>query len=153
MHDKKTIELLNKLIQINNDRFEGYETAFKETEEEYLKTLFSSNMLTSQKCKQTLINEVVRYGGVPKESTKITGKFFRIWMDVKAAIMGKDKKTILNSCLFGELVAIKTYQNMLDNDLDNLSFEQQKIINAQQALLKTDHDIIKSMHDKLMATS
>jgi hypothetical protein len=29
MDDIKTIEVLNKLIQINNDRFEGYETAFK----------------------------------------------------------------------------------------------------------------------------
>jgi uncharacterized protein (TIGR02284 family) len=153
MDDKKTIGLLNILIQTNNDRFEGYETAFKETEEQYLKTLFSSNMLTSQKCKQTLINEVVRYGGVPTDSTKMSGKIFRIWMDVKTAFTGKDKKAILNSCVFVENGVLETYQHMLDNELDNLSFEQQKIINAQLALLKADHDIVKSIQEKLLATA
>lgn len=153
MNDKKTIQLLNKLIQINNDRFEGYETAFKETDEQYLKILFSSLMLTSQKCKQTLINEVVRYGGVPTESTRIAGKLFRVLMDVKAAITGKDQKTILNSCLFGEHIALETYQNMLDNDLDNLSFEEQKIINAQMALLRADYEKIKLLHEDLVASS
>jgi uncharacterized protein (TIGR02284 family) len=153
MNDKKTIQLLNKLIQINNDRFEGYETAFKETDEQYLKILFSSLMLTSQKCKQTLINEVVRYGGVPTESTRIAGKLFRVLMDVKAAITGKDQKAILNSCLFGEHIALETYQNMLDNDLDNLSFEEQKIINAQMALLRADYEKIKLLHEDLVASS
>ena len=32
MEDKKSINVLNKLIEINNDRIEGYETASKETE-------------------------------------------------------------------------------------------------------------------------
>jgi uncharacterized protein (TIGR02284 family) len=152
MNDKKTIQLLNRLIQINNDRFEGYEKAFKETEEQYLKILFSSKMRTSQKCKQTLINEVVRYGGLPTESTKISGKFYRVWMDVKAAITGKDQKTILNSCLFGERMALEIYQNILDNDLDNLSFDQQKIINTQIALLRADYRKIKLLHEDLVTS-
>ena len=40
MDNEKTIAALNSLIQINNDRFEGYDTAFRETEEQDLKTLF-----------------------------------------------------------------------------------------------------------------
>jgi hypothetical protein len=47
MENQKTIEALNTLIQINNDRFEGYDSAFKESEEQDLKTLFSQFMLTS----------------------------------------------------------------------------------------------------------
>lgn len=147
MENKLTIEVLNKLIQINNERFEGYETAFKETEEQYLKKLFSACMLTSQQCKQALTNEVVRYGGEPTDSTKIAGKFFRVWMDVKAAITGKDKKAILNSCLYGENIAIETYQNILDNDLENISFEQQNIINAQLAMIRLDYNKIKLLQN------
>jgi uncharacterized protein (TIGR02284 family) len=149
MDNEITINVLNKLIQINNDRFEGYDTAYKETDEDYLKTMFSAFMLTSQKCKQTLINEVIRLGGLPTESTKITGKFFRVWMDVKAAITGKNQKAILGSCMYGENVAIETYQYVLNNDLDNLSFEQQKIINIQLALITADYDNIKKMHDDI----
>ena len=33
MENEKTIGALNKLIEINNDRIEGYETASKETKE------------------------------------------------------------------------------------------------------------------------
>ena len=153
MEKEKTIDVLNTLIQINNDRFEGYETAFKETEEQELKTLFSKFMLTSQKCKQELIEEVTRLGGTPTESTRLTGKFFRVWMDVKAAITGKDRKAILSSCEFGEDIAIETYQNVLNDDMEHLGFGQQTIINAQLTLIKADHDIIKSMHDESVATS
>jgi hypothetical protein len=33
--------------------------------------------------------------GTPEEGTRITGKFFRVWMDVKAALTNKDRKAIL----------------------------------------------------------
>ena len=150
MKNQKKIDVFNTLIQINNDRFEGYETAFKETEEPDLKVYFSQFMLTSQKCKQELVNEVTRLGGISTESTRITGKFFRVWMDVKAAITGKDRKAILGSCVYGEDVAMETYQNVLNNELDHLLFEQQTMINAQHALIKADHDLVKSMHDALV---
>lgn len=153
MENEKTIEVLNTLIQINNDRFEGYDTAFKETEEKDLKTLLSQFMLTSQKCKQELVEEVTRLGGTPTESTRLTGKFFRVWMDVKAAITGKDRKAILSSCEFGENIAHETYKNVLNDHMQDLRFEQQTMINVQLSLLKTDHDIIKSMHNQLVATS
>ena len=149
MESKKTIDVLNTLITINNDRIEGYETASKETEEQDLKTLFAQFSSTSQKCKQELNTEVSKLGGTPAEGTLATGKFFRVWMDVKAAITGKDRKAILNSCEFGEDVAKDTYNKALENDLENLNAEQQIMIKAQQTLLKADHDKVKSMRDTL----
>ena len=86
MEKEKTIEVLNTLITINNDRIEGYETAAKETEEQELKTLFAQFIATSHKCKQELVTEVTKLGGKPEEGTMTSGKFFRVWMDVKAAI-------------------------------------------------------------------
>jgi hypothetical protein len=49
MAKEKTIEVLNTLITINNDRIEGYETAAKETEKQDLKVLFAQFSSTSQK--------------------------------------------------------------------------------------------------------
>jgi uncharacterized protein (TIGR02284 family) len=153
MENEKTIDLLNILIQINNDRFEGYDTAFKETEEQDLKKLFSQFMHTSQKCKQELVEEVTRMGGIPTESTKLSGKVFRVWMDLKATITGNDRQGILSSCEYGENIALETYQNVLNDHMQDLRFEHQTMINAQQALLKTDRDIVKSLQDDLVATS
>jgi len=151
MEKEKTIEVLNTLITINNDRIEGYETAAKETEEQDLKTLFAMFSSTSEKCKRELVAEVTKLGGTPSEGTKTTGKFFRVWMDVKAALSGKDRKAILNSCEYGEDVAKDTYEKALKNDTENLSAEQQTMIKAQHTLLVADHNKVKTMRDSVTA--
>jgi len=149
MENEKTIEVLNTLITINNDRIEGYETAAKETEEQDLKTLFAQFSSTSQKCKTELENEVSRLGGTPAEGTMNSGKIYRIWMDVKAALTGKDRKAILDSCEYGEDIAKDTYKKALENDLQSLNAEQQVMIKAQHTLLVADHDRVKMMRDAL----
>lgn len=147
MDKEKSINVLNTIIEINNDRIEGYETASKETEETDLKTMFSKFSQTSQKCKTELVNEVQNLGGKPIEGTKTTGKFFRVWMDVKVALTRYDRKAILNSCEFGEDHAVDTYNKILKDDADLLTSDQQKMVKAQQALIKADHDEVKKMRD------
>jgi uncharacterized protein (TIGR02284 family) len=149
MEKSKTIEVLNTLITINNDRIEGYETASNETEEHDLKTMFAEFSTTSQKCNKDLKVEVNKLGGTPEEGTRTTGKFFRVWMDVKAALTGKDRKAILNSCEYGEDVAKETYENVLENEIDNLNTEQQNMIKSQHVMLVADHKKVKTMRDSI----
>lgn len=150
MENEKTIEVLNTLIVINNDRIEGYETALKETKELDLKSLFAQFASTSRKCKQELIMEVNKLGGKVAEGTMTSGKFFRVWMDVKAALTGQDRKAILNSCEFGEDAAKETYDKALENEFKNLSAEQQNMIIAQKSLIRADHTHIKILRDELI---
>lgn len=150
MDYRNTVETLNKLVEINNDRIEGYETAIAETDDRELQGLFTQLAQTSRKCNQELKNEIRFLGGTPTESTKITGKFFRAWMDVKAALAGNDQKTILSSCEFGEDHAADTYEKVLENDLEYLNFEQQDMVRTQYVLIKKDHDKVKSMRDVLV---
>lgn len=149
MDKEKSIDALNKLIEINNDRIEGYETASKETDESELKTLFSKFSQTSQKCKHELVSEVQKLGGKPMEGTKTSGKFFRAWMDVKAALTRKDREAILNSCEFGEDQAVDTYKNVLKDNTEDLDSMQQTMVKAQLVLIKADHDHVKEMRDML----
>lgn len=152
METEKTIAVLNKLITINNDRIEGYQTASDETEEHDLKSLFSKFISNSQKCKQELANEVRLLGGEVAEGTMVSGKFFRVWMDVKAAITGKDRKVILDSCEYGEDVAKGTYEKVLSDDLADLTAEQQTLIRTQYVVLKADHDEVKALRDALVTS-
>ncbi len=110
-----------------------------------METLFAQFISTSKKCKQELIMEVTRLGGETEEGTKTSGKFFRASMDVKAALTGKDRKAILNSCEYGEEAAQDTYDEALDNDLEHLSAEQQTIILAQKSLLRADLEHVKEL--------
>lgn len=150
MKREDTIEVINSLITINNDRIEGYETASKETEEPDLKSLFSQFISTSQRCKQELVSEVHLLGGQASEGTTTSGKFFRVWMDLKAALTGKDRKAILNSCEYGEEKAIETYDKVIQNELKHLSAEQHFMINTQKSLLRADHDRVKALRNALV---
>lgn len=145
MEKEKAIDQLNALITINNDRIEGYETASKETEEPDLRNLFERFISNSRKCKQELVREVKLLGGEEAEGTKISGKFFRVWMDVKSALTGKDREAILNSCEFGEDQAQDTYDDVIENDFEHLSAGQQAMIFEQKSLLKADHDHVKAL--------
>ncbi|WP_264520882.1 ferritin-like domain-containing protein [Flavobacterium sp. N1994] len=150
MENEKTVEVLNTLITINNDRIEGYETASKETEEQDLKNLFGQFIATSQKCRQELVLEVAALDGEIAEGTLTSGKFFRVWMDVKAALTGKDRKAILNSCEYGEDAALATYKEALEDYTGLLNTKQQSMISHQQSLIKADHNKVKAMRDALV---
>ena len=153
MDKEKTIETLNTLVEINNDRVEGYEKASENTEERDLKDLFLSFKKTSQKCLHELITEINRFGGNATEGTTTSGKFFRAWADVKSALSGKDRKAILNSCEYGEEQADETYQEVLDEQSEHLSPQQQVLIKTQHDLLRADQNKIKSMLNTLVEVS
>jgi len=148
MKTENTINVLNALIEINNDRIYGYETASKEVEETDLKMLFSHSTETSLKCKAQLVSEVKNLGGKPTESTTTTGKIYRIWMDVKALVTGKERKVILDSCVFGEDAAIETYNDALKNDED-LTSGQHMMIAEQLLLIKMDQDNLKKVSEMI----
>jgi uncharacterized protein (TIGR02284 family) len=147
MDNEKSIDILNTLIVINNDRIEGYETASKETDEADLKALFEHFKQTSKKLRTQLTDEVKRLGGTPDGGTRTAGKFFRVWMNVKAALTSKNRKVILDSCEYGEEVARETYRNVLSKELEKLSADQQSILHEQYSLLKADGEKVESLKE------
>lgn len=150
MDKEEMIDGLNNLIEINNDRIEGYEKASKETDDTDLTSLFTACIRTSEKCRLELIDEVLFLGGTPAEGTKVSGKFFRAWMDVKAALTGRDRKTVLDSCEYGEDVAVDSYDKVI-NDFGDVSLSTSSTLKSllmkHRNLIKADHDRIRSLRD------
>jgi uncharacterized protein (TIGR02284 family) len=149
MDTEKSIDVLNSLIEINNDRIEGYKTASKETKEADLKNLFFQFTETSEKCRRELVSEVHRLGGKIAEGTTTSGKFFRAWMDVKVALSSNDRKTILNSCESGEDSAVDAYNDVLKHHLEDLNGEQKVMINHHHSSIQADHDRVKVLREEL----
>lgn len=149
MQAEKSLETLNTLIIIHNDRIEGYERASRETEETYLKQLFAELIQTSLKCKTELISEVLKSGGKPDEGTSASGKFYHAWMDLKAALSGKNRKVILNSCETGEDAAISAYENALAQ-AEYLTDEQRAMISNQLSFIRADHNKIIRLRDTIL---
>jgi uncharacterized protein (TIGR02284 family) len=145
-------EVLNDLIRINNDRIEGYEKAIAETKDKDsdLQAVFHRMADESKQYASELESEVRRQGGEPAEDTTISGKIYRVWMDIKAAFSGKGRHSVLEACEFGEDAAQKAYDEALRADASLPSEVRQLIVN-QKASLKNSHDTIKQyrdMHDE-----
>src|SRR5689334_19452069 len=145
---EKLANILNDLIRINHDRVVGYEKAIEELKDgdADLKTLFQRYITESRQYAQELTQEVTRQGGDPAEGTTNSGKIYRVWMDLKAAIAGKDRKAILDNCEFGEDAAQKAYDLALNSDVD-LEPSLRDLIVRQKATLKVGHDEVKRLRD------
>jgi uncharacterized protein (TIGR02284 family) len=149
METSKSINVLNELIVINNDRVAGYKTAYIEAEETDLKILLEKFQETSERNLIELSAAVIALGGEVEEGTRATGKFFRFWMDFKATLTGNNRGTILDSCEYGEEKALEAYETALD-DKEELAANHVELIQKQQAAIRADHDKVKMLRDEAM---
>lgn len=145
MKNQKTIILLNKLVELHNDRINGYETSAIVADDPDLKSLFAQLAHIRTKCRQELAFEIRRLGGIPQEVITISDRFFRAWMDVNDVLTGKDRKYFLESCEYNEAEALNTYKEVLEDDEGYLSLEIKSMIHLQHVLIKTGYDQVRSL--------
>ena len=144
---EKTNTAVKDLIIINNDRTEGYKTAATETKEADLQALFNRFSEQSRGFAAELRQFITDADDMPKyDETKNTGKLYRVWMDVRAAITANDRKAVLSSCEFGEDKAKQTYKDVL-SDIEGLAPNVVAIITKQNAEILKAHDEVKALRD------
>ncbi|AQG82145.1 ferritin-like domain-containing protein [Spirosoma montaniterrae] len=113
------VEDLNDLVKINNDRIQGYQKAVEDTEDAQLDDLFRHYIIQSQNFRSQLADHIVRIDGTAvtdATSTDLPSKVHRAWIDIKAALTGKDRDTVLSSVEFGENAAIEAYKDAIEKD-------------------------------------
>lgn len=140
----KAVNVIKDLIIINNDRYEGYNTAAKETKDADLKSMFERFSNQSSQFNMDLRRFILQEES-PDGQTSTSGKVYRAWMDIRAAISTNDRKAILASCEFGEDVASSAYRSALENE--DLSEEIRITIRKQRNELQDAHNTVKSMRD------
>jgi uncharacterized protein (TIGR02284 family) len=148
-NNQKLTETLNDLIKINNDRITGYEKAADETNtaDIDLRAIFLKMANDSRNYIKELSDKIVQLGGKVSTDTTLTGKAYRVWMDVKNTFTGYNKQYILESCEFGEDAAQKAYNNALHSDAE-IDAATRQLIMDQKDSLKTCHDVIKKFRDR-----
>lgn len=146
-------ETVKDLVIINHDRYQGYKKAAEETKDADLKSLFTTfstqSLGFSQDLKEYLDADEAE--DLDLDDTKASGKLYRVYMDLKSAITGRDRKAILSSCEYGEDVAMNHYNDALEdlNDNDSYSPEVRNLVQRQRTELKQSHDRVKMMRDSL----
>jgi len=146
--DNELISVLNDLIRINRDRTAGYHKAVEELKPSDidLKTMFTNMANTSVQNANELTAEVRNLGGEPASDTTQSGKLYRVWMDIRAGISARDRKSILSLCEFGEDSALKAYKLALESDAE-IPADLRQLILEQKSELQNAHDLVKRYRD------
>lgn len=141
--------IINDLIKINNDRIKGYQLAIEESDSSELNMLFNSLIMESKEYINQLTNRLIELGGSKEDvsdSTTTPGKIYRAWMDVKLKF-SSTKKSVLESCEFGEDAWRRAYESALDVNLDSETIE---LISNQYNDESESHRLIKAKRDDLL---
>ncbi|HVV54677.1 MAG TPA: PA2169 family four-helix-bundle protein [Mucilaginibacter sp.] len=147
----RTIELLNDLVLINNDRILGYERALKAIRDrDYDPTLeptFLKFIDDSRRYKMQLGTEIQALGHDMEQGTTAEGAIHRAWMALKKTFKGSSEHDMLEECEFGEDAIRNAYEQALEEDwlpaylTDMLDEQLDELIDA--------HDEIRSLRDSV----
>jgi uncharacterized protein (TIGR02284 family) len=140
--------VLNDIIQINNDRIEGYGKAadhIKESEAD-LYNIFNAMAVQSKQFVSELRTQATDTSDVSDNETTVRGKIYRAWMDVKDKFSSNDRKAALESCEFGEDAALRAYDSALEEK--DLSPRLRSLLESQRSAIKESHDKIRDLRNK-----
>ena len=143
---RKAAEVLNGLLRVNNDRVEYYQKASEKTRELNLKAIFSNMVVESEKNASALIREITKSGNdTLGNSTTTRSMFYRFRMEVKEIFAGKDRESVLDSCVSGEDFAQTAYQAAISSN--ELTMQARQLVRNQQLALKAFYDIMMTFRN------
>ena len=146
---EKSIDVINDLIKINNDRVAGFEKAGKDLEGENNDLIphFNKFASDSRQYVDELTSIAREYGDEVADGTSTSGDLHRAWIDVKSTFSGNDRLAILNECERGEDAAKSAYRDAISYEND-ISPELLQVLQRQQQGIVEGHDLIKSLRDQ-----
>lgn len=144
------ISTLNGLIETNKDGQQGFADAAEGVEASDLKSVFYEAGQQRAHFAGELQNLVRELGGDPENSGSVAGAIHRGWINIKAAVTGKDEKAILNEAERGEDSAVKAYKDAL---AENLPANVQSVIQNQYTQVQATHDKVKALRDSARAAN
>lgn len=145
-------EILNDLIEINNDRVEGFEKAIADLEGEDNDLIsFFEQLAGESRENATELTRIVQDSGyAPAEGTSTSGALHRAWIDIKSTFTGSDREAILDECERGEDAIKKAYSDALTTN-NQLDAGLVLVLQRQQQGINAGHDQIKALRDAASA--
>jgi uncharacterized protein (TIGR02284 family) len=135
---------LNTLIATLIDSVTGFEDAAANLEgNSRLQQLFRERASERNQVVEDLRAEVRRLGGNPEDDGSFLGKTHQRFLDLKAAIAGRDEKAIINEVERGEDYLKGKFEAAL-NDGD-LSSESRAVVERAYQSVRSGHDQVSAL--------
>ena len=143
-----TVSTLNDLLQITNDRIEGFNKVEDKVWEKYpnLKSDYNNMVDQSQKMRLELKSLISERNGDADDSTTVAGGLHRTWIDVKNAFSSDNAESTLENVIFGENAAIEAYEKALDSG--DLCPESTRVVQDQLHSLKASYEKFKNLENR-----
>jgi uncharacterized protein (TIGR02284 family) len=136
------VGILNGLIETCKDGEKGFRTAAEGISNGDLAALFQNYSEQRASFAAELQAEVRRLGGDPETAGTAMGAVHRGWIDIKAAVAGKDEGAVIAEAERGEDHAVREYRQALERSLPT---SLQTIIENQYIHVRDAHDHVRAL--------
>jgi uncharacterized protein (TIGR02284 family) len=144
------VKVLNELIEVSKDGEYGFKECAEHAKSPDIKSTLSARSRDCANGASELQRLVASYGDKPEDSGSAIGAVHRGWVSVRTALTTKDDLAVLEEAERGEDSALKKYR---DASAKTLPTDVRSVVDRQLQGAKRNHDQIKSLRDRLKATS
>lgn len=142
--NKDAVSMLNSLIETCKDGEKGFKEAAEGLKSADIKARFLEYSRERAQMAAELQAEVRSLGGDPDTGGSMSGSVHRGWIDLKAALTGKDDHAIVSEAERGEDVAKAAYESALKGSLPPSA---QTLVQQQSAKVRRVHDAVRDLRD------
>jgi len=147
----EAISTLNSLIATTIDSITGYEDSAQNIDNERFREIFRQRANERQQVVEQLRSEVRRLGGDPEDGGSFLGKAHQRFEDLKAAVTGRDEKSIINEVERGEDYLKDKWQTALQSG--DLKGETHDVVERCYQSIKSGHDQMSQLKHGLQTPS
>jgi uncharacterized protein (TIGR02284 family) len=149
MDNQGQISTLNTLIETLIDSVTGYEDAASNADGSRFQEIFRTRSQERNRLVDELRSEVRRLGGDPESDGTFLGKSHQRFLDLKAAVTGRDDQSIINEVERGEDYLKEKFETALNGD--TLSGEARAAVERVYQSVRSGHDQISQIKHGLEA--
>ena len=143
MDNQDQVSTLNTLIATLIDSVTGYEDAASNSEAGRFAQMFRDRANERQLCVEDLRAEVRRLGGNAEDDGSFMGKTHQRFLDLKAAITGRDEQAIINEVERGEDYLKEKFETALNSG--TLSGDSRAVVERAYQSVRSGHDQISQL--------
>ncbi len=143
------LTILKTLTSTLNDSVKGYRESAERAESDEFRQLFSHFADQRAQASAELQAEVRRLGGEPDADGSTLGGLHQTWLDLKAAITGRDDKAIINEVERGEDFLKAKFDAALKSD--DLGADSRAAVERAYQSVREGHDRMSSLKHGLEA--
>lgn len=143
MQSSEQVGTLETLTTTLIDSVNGFEEAAKDTDNPRFEQLFRQHAQDRRQAVETLQAEIRRLGGEAPTDGSVMGKTHQTWLNIKAAVTGRDDERIIKSVEAGEDYLKEKFETALESG--ELSGEAREAVERAYQSVRSGHDRMSTL--------